>query len=117
VPGEPNVLTAPVEQAVRSIDARSDTVCVWVGPPAIRKWSAGYADKVYAAIRDGITAAESGASRKTPRCHLIDSRRYTSSPTGGDGTHLGFTAAGVAAANRWADGVEQEIEQILSGGS
>jgi hypothetical protein len=114
VPGDPNVLTAPVEQAVRSIEARSDTVCVWVGPPAIRKWSTGYADKVYAAIRDGIHAAEGGAPRKTPACHLIDSRRYSSYPAGGDGTHLGFTAAGVQAANRWADAVDQEIEQILS---
>jgi hypothetical protein len=114
VPGEPNVLTAPVEQAVRAIDARSDTVCVWVGPPAIRKWSAGYSDKVYAAIRDGIRAAEAGAPRKTPACHLVDSRLYSSFPAGGDGTHLGFTAAGVAAANRWAAGVDQEIEQLLS---
>jgi hypothetical protein len=114
VPGEPSVLSAPVEQAVRAIDARPDAVCVWVGPPTIRNWSAGYADKVYAAIRDGIRAAEAaGGPRKGPACHLVDSRRFSSYPAGGDGTHLGFNAAGVAAANRWAEGVDQEIERIL----
>jgi hypothetical protein len=116
VPGEPSVLTAPIEQAVRAIAARADAVCVWVGPPAIRNWSAGYSDKVYAAIREGIRAADAASGlRKGPACHLVDSRRYSSYPAGGDGTHLGFNAAGVAAANRWADGVDQEIQSILRG--
>jgi hypothetical protein len=117
VPGDPNVLTPPVEQIVRAIDARPDAVCVWIGPPAIRSWSAGYADKVYTAIRDGIRAAEGAhGARQGPACHLIDSRRYSSYPAGGDGTHLGFTAAGVAAANRWADGVAHELDRILRDG-
>ena len=51
--------------------------------------------------------------RKEPACHLIDSRRFGSYPAGGDGTHLGFDAAGVAAAGRWADGVSREIDLVL----
>jgi hypothetical protein len=112
VPGEPSVQTPAVEQAVRAVDARRDTLCVWVGPPAIRKWSARYADQVYAAIRDGIRAAGArGATR--PACHLIDSRAFTSYPPGGDGMHLGFMPSHLAAAQRWADGVEAAIDRIL----
>jgi hypothetical protein len=116
VPGTPGVQTAPVESIVRSINARPDALCIWVGPPSIRSWSAGYSEKVYEALREGIRAAEAARPRATnprPACHLIDSRRFSSYPPGGDGTHYGFVPSGIAAANRWADGVAHEIEGIL----
>jgi hypothetical protein len=115
VPGMPRVHTAPVETIVRAVDARPDTMCIWVGPPAIRNWSATYSDQIYQAIREGIRAAEGGRPRRGPACHLIDSRRFSTYPAGGDGTHYGFSPAGIAAAHRWADGVGREIERILSG--
>jgi hypothetical protein len=111
VPGEPRTHTPAVEQAVRTIASHPGAVCIWVGPPAIRKWSAGYSDQVYAAIRDGIRAAGGGAG--TPACHLIDSRAFTTYPAGGDGIHLPFSEAGVAAATRWAEGVGRAIDAIL----
>ncbi len=113
VPGSPWVQTAPVESIVRTIDARPDALCIWVGPPSIRSWSAGYSDRVYEAIREGIRAAEAARPGRGPACHLIDSRRFSTYPPGGDGTHYGFVPSGIAAANRWADGVAREIEGIL----
>jgi hypothetical protein len=113
VPGDPAVQTAPVERVVRAIDARPEAVCIWIGPPAIRSWSAAYSEEVYQAIRDGIRAAETAKPRRSPACHLIDSRPFSTYPAGGDGTHYGFNAAGVAAAYRWAEGVGREIDRIL----
>ena len=113
VPGAPAVHTAPVERIVRSIHARPDAVCIWVGPPAIRSWSPAYSDKVYAAIREGIRAAEGDGPRRPPACHLIDSRPFSTYPAGGDGTHYGFTPNATAAAHRWAEGVGREIDRIL----
>jgi hypothetical protein len=113
VPGAPGVQTAPVESIVRSVNTRADALCIWVGPPSIRSWSPGYSDKVYEAIREGILAAEAGKPRRTPACHLIDSRKFSAYPAGGDGMHYGFVPSGIAAANRWADGVASEIEGIL----
>jgi hypothetical protein len=113
VPGAPSVQTAPVETIVRTIAARPDAVCIWVGPPSIRSWSADYTEKVYQAIRDGIHAAEAGNPSKGPACHLIDSRRFSTYPAGGDGTHYGFSPSAIAAAHRWADGVAGEIDRIL----
>ena len=115
VPGAPGVHTAPVERIVRSVNARPEAVCIWVGPPSIRNWSADYSDKVYAAIREGILAAERGSPRRGPACHLVDSRRFSAYPPGGDGTHYGFTPSATAAAHRWADGVGREIDHILRG--
>lgn len=112
VPGAPAVQTAPVERVVRAINARPDTVCIWIGPPAIRSWSAAYSEEVYQAIRDGIRAAAT-SPKPGPACHLIDSRPFSTYPAGGDGMHYGFSAAGVAAAYRWADGVGREIDRIL----
>jgi hypothetical protein len=112
VPGFPAVQTAPVERIVRSINARPEATCIWIGPPPNRRWTEGYTDRVYAAIRDGIRAA--GAGRRRGRaCHLIDSRLLTPAPTGWDGTHFGFSAAGVEGARRWADAVGREIDRIL----
>jgi hypothetical protein len=118
VPGEPAVQTAPVERVVRAIDARPEAVCIWIGPPAIRSWSAAYSEEVYQAIRDGIRAAEGArpvmtSARRRPACHLIDSRPFSTYPAGGDGMHYGFNTAGIAAAYRWADGVGREIDRIL----
>jgi hypothetical protein len=113
VPGWPWVHTAPVEQIVRTIQARPETVCIWVGPPSIRNWSAEYSDKVYAALREGIRVAELSQPRRGPACHLIDSRPFSAYPPGGDGTHYGFTPRATAAAHRWADGVGHEIDRIL----
>jgi hypothetical protein len=113
VPGDPAVQTAPVERVVRAINARPEAVCIWIGPPAIRSWSAAYSEEVYQAIRDGIRAAETAKPRRGPACHLIDSRPFSNYPAGCDGTHYGFNAAGVAAAYRWADGVGREIDRIL----
>lgn len=113
VPGSPTVHTEPVERIVRSINARSDTVCIWVGPPSQRKWSPGYSDQVYAAIREGIRAAGPAPGRRGPACHFIDSRQLSAYPAGGDGTHYGFTPSGTAAAHRWAEGVAGEIDRIL----
>jgi hypothetical protein len=114
VPGLPAVLTPPVERTVRMINARPEAVCIWVGPPSLRDWSAGYSDQVYAAIREGIRAAGgTPGARPGPACHLVDSRAFSSYPAGGDGMHYGFSAAGTAAAHRWADGVGGEIARIL----
>lgn len=113
VPGAPAVHTAPVERIVRAVNTRPDAVCIWVGPPTSRKWSATYSDRVYQAIREGIRAAEGAQPRRAPACHLIDSRRFSAYPAGGDGTHYGFSPAGIAEAHRWADGVGREIERIL----
>jgi hypothetical protein len=115
VPGHPWVHTLPVERIVRTINARSDAVCIWVGPPSIRNWSPEYSEKVYAALRDGIQAASVGQARKGPACHLVDSRPLSSYPPGGDGTHYGFTPRATAAAHQWADGVGREIDRILRG--
>ncbi len=116
VPGTPGVHTAPVEHIVRAINARPEAVCIWVGPPASRKWSAAYSEKVYEAIREGIRAAEAARPGRGPACHLIDSRLLSEYPArGGDGTHYGFTPSGTAGAQRWADGVGREIERILRG--
>jgi hypothetical protein len=115
VPGYPWVHTQPVEQIVRTINARPEAVCIWVGPPSIRNWSPEYGDKVYAALRDGIQAAAAGQARRGPACHLIDSRRLSAYPPGGDGTHYGFTPRATAAAHTWADGVGREIDRILRG--
>jgi hypothetical protein len=112
VPGEPWTQTPAVEQVVRTIRAHKGAICIWVGPPALRNWSAGYSDQVYAAIRDGIRAASAG---REPACHLVDSRRLTVYPAGGDGTHLGFSPSHIAAAQRWAEGVEHVIDQIVRG--
>lgn len=115
VPGAPAVLTPPVEQIVRTIGARPDAVCIWVGPPVIRAWSEGYSEQVYAAIREGIRAAEAAKPRRAPACHLVDSRRLSTYPAAGDGIHYGFTPSGTAAAHRWADGVGREIDRVLRG--
>ena len=118
VPGEPATLAAPVERIVRTINARTDAVCIWVGPPAIRNWSAEYSDKVYAALREGIRVAELGQPRRGPACHLIDSRRLSaSSPPEATRTHSGFTPRGTAAAHQWADGVGREIDRIPARGA
>jgi hypothetical protein len=113
VPGLPSVHTSRVEKLVRIVSARPEAICIWVGPPAMRNWSATYAERVYQAIRDGIRAAEVNNPRKGPLCHLIDSRQLSEYPAGGDGTHYGFSPAGIAAASRWADGVIAEVEKIL----
>jgi hypothetical protein len=113
VPGSPWVHTLPVERIVRTISARPDAVCIWVGPPSIRNWSPEYSEKVYAALRDGIQAASAGQPRRGPACHLIDSRPLSVYPPGGDGTHYGFTPRATAAAHQWADGVAREIDRIL----
>lgn len=116
VPGQPAIHTPKVEKLVRAVSARSDAICIWVGPPTMRTWSALYSEKVYQALRDGIRAAETGrpAGATGPACHLIDSRPLSEYPAGGDGTHYGFTRAGVAAATHWANGVIGEIERILA---
>ena len=113
VPGEPSVLSAPVESIVRTVNARTDATCVWVGPPSNRSFSAAYSDKVYEAIREGIRAAEVGQKRRGPACHLLDSRRFSTYPAGGDGVHYAFTPSGIAAAYRWADGIAGEIDRLL----
>jgi hypothetical protein len=116
VPGFPSVHTKNVEKIVRTIHARADAVCIWVGPPSMRAWTEAYAEKVYQAIRDGIAAAE---DPRTPgkACHLIDSRPLSVYPKrGGDGWHYGFFAEGIAGGQRWADSVAHEIEKILRQG-
>ncbi len=113
VPGTPEALTAKVDKLVRSFASHKDTACIWIGPPSVKKWSAGYGDKVYQAIRDGITSA-GGPKRKDPLCHLIDSRPLSRYPEDGDGMHYGFSRTGIAAAHSWADGVIGEIKRFLS---
>jgi hypothetical protein len=112
VPGRPGDQAPRVEKIVRSINARPDAICVWIGPPAMRAWSAGYAEKVYQSLRDGIRAAEDGAPAHRPACHLVDSRPISDYPSDGDGMHYGFTSAGVAAAHHWADSVAAAIERV-----
>ena len=60
-----------------------------------------------------VTMGGPSPPRRGPACHLIDSRPFSTYPAGGDGTHYGFNAAGVAAAYRWADGVGRGIDRIL----
>jgi len=109
-PGDPAKQVANVEKIVRSIKSHSDAICVWIGPPNMRKWSVSFGDKVYAAIQKGIeNATPQGA---TPACHLIDSRKLTAYPKGGDGWHYGFFPAGIEAAGKWAEAVGAEVQKI-----
>jgi hypothetical protein len=113
VPGDPDRQAANVEKIVRRIHSRADAICIWIGPPSMRKWSTSWGDKVYAAIRKGISAADDNPSPKTPACHLIDSRKLSAYPKGGDGWHYGFFPAGIAAAQAWADAVGGEVRKIV----
>lgn len=112
MPGEPSLQAGNVEQTIRRIKSHPNTVCVWIGPPSMRKWSPAFGDKVYAMLRAGIKAAEDDP-KAPPACHLIDSRKLSSYPDGGDGWHYGFFPAGIEAATKWADGVTGEVEKIL----
>ncbi|MRG93322.1 SGNH/GDSL hydrolase family protein [Polyangium spumosum] len=115
MPGEPALQVKNVEQTIRRIRSRPDTVCVWIGPPSMRKWSSGFGDKVYAMLRAGIKAVEDDPTwpAGSPACHLIDSRKLSAYPDGGDGWHYGFFPAGIEAATKWADGVTGELEKLL----
>ncbi|MDC0743458.1 SGNH/GDSL hydrolase family protein [Polyangium mundeleinium] len=112
MPGEPSLQVGNVEQTVRRIRSRPNTVCIWIGPPSMRKWSPAFGDKVYAMLHAGIKAAGDDP-KATPACHLVDSRKLSAYPDGGDGWHYGFFPAGIAAATKWADGVTGEVEKIL----
>ncbi len=112
MPGDPASQVENIAQTIRKIRAQPNAVCIWIGPPSMRKWSDGFGDKVYAALRAGIQAADE-PSRGTPACHLIDSRKLSAYPDGGDGWHYGFFPAGIEAATKWADGVTGEIEKVL----
>ncbi|MDI1449135.1 hypothetical protein [Polyangium sp. 6x1] len=112
MPGEPSLQVGNVEQTIRRIKSRPNTVCIWIGPPSMRKWSPSFGDKVYAMLRDGIQAATDDP-KAAPACHLVDSRKLSAYPDGGDGWHYGFFPAGIEAATKWADGVTSELEKVL----
>jgi hypothetical protein len=113
MPGDPALQAPNVEKIVRRIRAHSNATCVWIGPPSMRKWSTSFGNKVYAALEKGIRAATDDASSNAPACHLIDSRKISSYPAGGDGWHYGFFPAGIEAAKKWADAVGSEVQKIL----
>jgi len=115
MPGEPALQVGSVEKTIRRIRSQPNTICVWIGPPSMRKWSPAFGEKVYAMLRAGIKAAEDdpSGSKGAPACHLIDSRNLSAYPDGGDGWHYGFFPAGIDAATKWADGVTGEVEKIL----
>lgn len=115
MPGEPALQAGNVEQTIRRIRSQSNTVCIWIGPPSMRKWSPSFGDKVYAMLQAGIKAAENDPSlpKGSPACHLIDSRKLSAYPDGGDGWHYGFFPAGIEAATKWANGVTGEVEKLL----
>jgi len=114
IPGDPAAQVANVEKIVRRIRAHSDAVCIWIGPPTMRKVSKSFSEKVYEAIRKGIADAGKDAPQSGPACHLIDRRAMTVYPKGGDGWHYGFFPAGIEAAEKWAAAVGAEVKKILN---
>ena len=79
----------------------------------MRKWNEAFGDRTYQALREGIEAADDSHGKGEPACHLIDSRKLSSYPDGGDGWHYGFFPAGIQGAIQWADGVCAAVEKIL----
>ncbi|MEO7328780.1 MAG: hypothetical protein ABI193_09400 [Minicystis sp.] len=111
VPGTTDVYRKLSETLVRAVhaDGRPRT-CVWISPPRMKDHSLRYADEVFTSIDAGLRAA----ARDGAPCKLVDSRKYSEYPErDGDGVHYPFTREGVAAANRWADGVIAEIAPLV----
>lgn len=69
--------------------------CVWVSAPDSRKFSSAELGNVYELLKK---------LAKKHRCKLIDSRKYTKYPAGGDGLHYGGKD-GVPIAKYWAEKV------------
>lgn len=113
IPGDPTAQIKNVEKTVRQIRSHPGAICVWIGPPSMRKIKPSFAERVYEAIRKGIEAADDTQGRGAPACWLVDSRKLSSYPDGGDGWHYGFFPAGIEGAIQWADGVTKAVEKIL----
>jgi hypothetical protein len=110
VPGTPSIYKEWSARLVKAIQPSRQRVCVWVAPPKMRDRSARYSDQIFAAIQEGLqSAAGDGAP-----CQLIDSRKYSEYPeTGGDGVHYTFSAAGITATTKWAQGIITELKPVL----
>ena len=113
IPGNPTAQIPNIEKTVRQIRSHPGALCFWIGPPSMRRWNPAFAERTYQAIRDGIAAADDHQGKAGPPCYLIDSRKLSSYPDGGDGWHYGFFPAGIEGAIKWADGVAGEVKKIL----
>lgn len=111
VPGTNDVYRPLAETLARAVHAGGrPRTCVWIGPPTMRDRRPRFAEEVFSAIDAGLRAA----ARDGAPCKLIDSRKYSEYPErNSDGVHYPFTREGIAAANRWADGVIAELAPLV----
>ncbi len=73
---------------------------VWVGPPDSRKLSDSSCDRLYKVLQSELPKYDGV---------LVDSRKYTKYPSGGDGIHYWGTE-GVAQAKNWANEAMNDIQ-------
>lgn len=96
-----NLVLVSDEEREKSTDAMMDLIehkggqCIWIGAPDSRKFSAGDINNVHNILKK---------LAKKHHCTLIDSRKYTKYPAGGDGLHYGGKE-GAPIARYWAEKV------------
>ncbi len=96
-----NLVLVSNEEREKSTDAMMDLIekkggqCVWISAPDSRKFSAAEINNVNELLKK---------LAKKHRCKLIDSRKYTKYPAGGDGLHYGGKD-GAPIAKYWAEKV------------
>ncbi|MDD2863725.1 MAG: hypothetical protein PHC99_03255 [Methylococcales bacterium] len=96
-----NLVLVSDEEREKSTDAMMDLIehkggqCVWISAPDSRKFSATEIGNVHELLKK---------LAKKHRCKLIDSRKYTKYPAGGDGLHYGGKD-GAPIAKYWAEKV------------
>ena len=112
VPGSLASYAASVTDVVRVLRVKPGTLCAWIGPPDMRRRSARWNAQVYDALATAIAAVPSPDGR--PACTLVDSRRFSTYPRGGDGAHYPFSRAGTEAVNRWVEGIASEVGPMLA---
>ncbi|MDD5216168.1 MAG: hypothetical protein PHQ03_11620 [Methylococcales bacterium] len=96
-----NLVLMGNEEREKSTDTMMDLIekkggqCVWISAPDSRKFSAAEIGNVYELLKK---------LAKKHHCKLIDSRKYTKYPAGGDGLHYGGKD-GAPIAKYWAEKV------------
>lgn len=96
-----NLVLMSNEEREKSTDAMMDLIekkggqCVWISAPDSRKFSSTEIGNVHELLKK---------LAKKHRCKLIDSRKYTKYPAGGDGLHYGGKD-GAPIAKYWAEKV------------